>query len=179
MTRSDSDDGLTRRRLLLRALIRPTLSAGILFVMYFCLPLDQAFTDRTLAVLAIALLIFVVLIALQTRTIGRSRYPRLTAITALAFSIPLFVLLFATTYFLLGHSDPSAFTEPMTRLDSLYFTVTVLSTVGFGDIAAHSEAARAITTVQMIGDLILIGLVVRVFLGAVQNGLSASPTKGS
>ena len=35
-----------------------------------------------------------------------------------------------------------------TRLDSIYFTVTTLSTVGFGDIAAHSQGARAVVTVQ-------------------------------
>jgi voltage-gated potassium channel len=168
-----------RRRLFLRALFGPTLSTGVLFVLYFGLPLNRAFTVQTVVLLIIGLLVFAGLIAVQTRAISRSRYPRVTAITAMAFSIPLFVLLFATAYFLLEHSDQTAFTQPMTRLDSLYFTVTVLSTVGFGDIAAHSELARGITTVQMIADLVLIGLVVRVFLGAVQTGLSGGTAKKS
>ena len=163
----------TRRRLLRRALVRPTLSAAALFILYFTLPMDRPFSGFTLVALLVGLCIFAGLVVLQTRAIVRSPYPRLTAITALATSVPLFVLLFATVYFLMEHSVPNAFTEPMTRLDALYFTVTVLSTVGFGDIAARSELARALTTVQMLGDLLLIGLVARVLLNAVQTGLAS------
>jgi voltage-gated potassium channel len=47
--------------------------------------------------------------------------------------------------------------------------VTVFATVGFGDITATSQPARLIVTAQMILDLIL-GLGIRVFLGAVQRG---------
>ena len=36
------------------------------------------------------------------------------------------------------------FTHPLTRTDTLYFAVTFFSTVGFGDIAAKSEAARVV-----------------------------------
>jgi hypothetical protein len=51
----------------------------------------------------------------------------------------------------------------------MYFTVTVFTTVGFGDITATSQLARALVTVQMLLDLIVIGLVIRVFFGAVQH----------
>ena len=40
------------------------------------------------------------------------------------------------------------FSEPLTRTDALYFTVTVFSTVGFGDITAKTEAARLVVTGQ-------------------------------
>ena len=60
----------------------------------------------------------------------------------------------------------------MTRLDSMYFTVTVFATVGFGDITAVSQGARAVTTVQMMGGLVLVGLIARVIVGAVQVGRS-------
>ncbi len=168
-----------RRRLVRRALLRPTLSAAVLFVLYFGLPLDRGFSASTVVILLAGLCVLAALVALQAREIMHSQYPRLTAITAFAFSIPLFVLLFATVYFLLEQSASSAFTEPMTRLDSLYFTVTVLTTVGFGDIAARSEVARALTTVQMVGDLLLIGLVVRVLLSAVQTGLASRAGSGA
>jgi voltage-gated potassium channel len=165
--------GGTRRRLLRCALVRPTLSAASLFILYFTLPLDRSFSALTVLALFAGLGIFAVLIAFQTRAIVRSPYPRLTAITSLAFSAPIFLLCFATVYYLMERSDPSAFTESMTRMDALYFTVTVFTTVGFGDIAARSELARAITTIQMLGDLLLIGLVARVLLSAVQTGLAS------
>jgi voltage-gated potassium channel len=52
----------------------------------------------------------------------------------------------------------------------LYIAVTVFSTVGFGDISAKSEAARLVVTGQMLADLIVLGLGIRVILGAVGRG---------
>jgi hypothetical protein len=66
---------------------------------------------------------------------------------------------------------PQSFSEPLGRLDSLYFTVTVFATVGFGDIVPVTSPARAITTVQMVGDLVLVGLVAQVIVGAVRRGM--------
>jgi hypothetical protein len=65
----------------------------------------------------------------------------------------------------------AAFSQGMTRLDSLYFTVTVFATVGFGDISPVSQAARIVVMIQMIGDFALIGVGVRILVGAVEAGL--------
>jgi len=67
-------------------------------------------------------------------------------------------------------ASAASFTQPLTRTDALYFTVTVFSTVGFGDITAKSEAARVVLIVQMLADLAVLGAGVRVLLGAVQRG---------
>jgi hypothetical protein len=77
---------------------------------------------------------------------------------------------FASTYFLMEQASAATFTEPLTKTDSLYFTVTVFSTVGFGDIAPKSEAARIVLIVQMLGDLALLGAGARILLGAVRRG---------
>ena len=53
-------------------------------------------------------------------------------------------------------ASAASFTEPLTRTDALYFTVTVFSTVGFGDISPKSEAARVVLIVQMLADLVLL-----------------------
>lgn len=53
-------------------------------------------------------------------------------------------------------------------------TVTVFSTVGFGDITAKTEAARLVVAGQIIADLITIGLAVRVIVGAVKQGPPAA-----
>jgi len=60
-----------------------------------------------------------------------------------------------------------SFSQPMTRTNALYFTVTVFSTVGFGDITAKTDPARLLVTVQMIINLIVLGIGARVILGAV------------
>ncbi len=95
---------------------------------------------------------------------------------ALASTVPLFVLLFASVYFVMAQASPANFgTHQLTRTDALYFTVTVFSTVGFGDITPVSQGARLVVTAQMLLDLLVLGLGIRVFVGAVQLGRRQSP----
>ena len=111
----------------------------------------------------------------------RAAHPAAKAIEALTLTGPLFLLLFASTYFLMSQADGGNFNvSGLTRSDTLYFTVTVFTTVGFGDIVATSHSARALVTVQMILDLILIGAVIRAFVEAVRDGPKESghPVRG-
>ena len=121
--------------------------------------------------LVAGLLILVAVILVQLRVIMKARYPVVRAIEALAATVPLFLLLFASIYFAMAHTNPANFnTHPLTRTDVLYFTVTVFTTVGFGDITGTSQSARLLITAQMLLDLLALGLVVRAFVGAVQSG---------
>jgi hypothetical protein len=52
----------------------------------------------------------------------------------------------------------------------LYFTITVFSTVGFGDITAKSETARLVVSGQMLADLIILGLGLKVIVSAISRG---------
>jgi voltage-gated potassium channel len=72
----------------------------------------------------------------------------------------------------MSQSDASTFTSELSRTDSLYFTVTVFSTVGFGDISAPTEPARLVVSAQMMLDLVILGIGVRVILGAVERSRS-------
>jgi hypothetical protein len=78
--------------------------------------------------------------------------------------------LFASTYFILSFQAPATFSEPLTRSDALYFTVTTFATVGFGDIVPRSETVRLLVSGQVLLDLVIVGLGIRVILGAVQKG---------
>lgn len=160
-----------RRRTLIVTLIRAFLGATLLLILYYRLPLDRKVDADTAIALVIGLFVVAGAVALQVRSIMGARYPRLRAVGALATTIPLFIVLFATTYYLIDHGQSSSFNVPLTRTDSLYFTVTVFSTVGFGDIVPVSQAARVVAMVQMIGDLVLIGIIGKVILGAVSVGL--------
>jgi hypothetical protein len=116
------------------------------------------------------LLVLLAVAAWQIRAIIRAAYPGLRAIEALATTVPLFLLLYAATYLLIAQVDPASFSTHagLTRTDALYFTVTIFATVGFGDIAPTSQSARLLVTTQMIMDLLILGLGIRVFIGAVQ-----------
>jgi voltage-gated potassium channel len=166
-------DALTsrqRRRLVVEATLRSLATVAVLGTLYFVLPLDLHADVATVAEIGVGCAVLVVLIGWQIRTITRSEHPGLRAIEALAFTIPVYVLLFATTYFLMARALSTNFTESLTRTDALYFSVTVFTTVGFGDITAKSEAARLVVTLQMLLDLLLLGLVVRLFLNAIKRG---------
>jgi voltage-gated potassium channel len=143
-------------------------SVGVL-VLYFLVPLDREFSVGTVVALGAGVLAIALLVTWQVRAILRASHPALQAIEALALSLPLFLLIFAATFVVLSASDPGALSEPLTKLDSLYFVVTVFATVGFGDITPVSDPARVLVTLQMVGDLVLIGLVIRLFLGAVDR----------
>ena len=154
----------------LRSLARASLNATAVVLLYYVLPLNHPVSWRTVGWLVGGLLLVGLLIAGQIRTILRARYPTLRALEALATSIPLFLIVFAATYEMLDVGVPASFSEHLTRTDALYFVVTVFSTVGFGDITATNETARVLVTVQMLGDLVLIGLVIRAVLAAVDHG---------
>ena len=159
-----------RRRIILTSILRSAMVSVAIVIGYCVLPMSR-FDEAALLWLAGGLAVVAVVLAWQIREIARSPYPRVRLAGALATSVPLFFAVFATTYYVMGQADPGNFTEPLSRLDAAYFTVTIFATVGFGDIAAVSEAARAVAMVQMLGDLLIVGLVARMLVNAVQTGL--------
>ena len=67
----------------------------------------------------------------------------------------------------------------LTHTDGLHFTVTILSTVGFGDITAKTQAARLVVTGQMIADLVIFALALKVIVGAVRRGRQPADADGT
>ena len=159
-----------RRRLIIGAVLRGLVVTTALVVLYYLLPLDRPLDTSTAVRLVIGLLVFTGLTVWQVRTVAGARYPGLRAAEALGFILPLYLLIFASTYFLMQRASAANFTQPLTRTDALYFSVTVFTTVGFGDITAKSETARVVLIIQMLADLALLGAGARVLLGAVQRG---------
>jgi Ion channel len=160
----------TRRRLIIGAVLRGLVVTTVLVVLYYLLPLDRPWDADTAVRLLIGLLVFAGLAAWQIKAITGARYPGLRAAEALGLIIPLYLLVFASTYFVMERASAANFTQPLTRTDALYFSVTVFTTVGFGDIAAKSEPARIVLIIQMLADLALLGAGARVLLGAVRRG---------
>ena len=165
--------------MVLTTLLRALGSTVALVAIYYLLPLDNTSIGVVVGMLAIGLLALVVLITFQVRSIIKAPYPALRAVGALATSVPLFLLLFAGTYFVMGSISAGSFSEPMRRTDALYFTVTVFATVGFGDITAKSEAARALVTGQMVAGIVVVGIGARIIVGAIQQARRQQPAQGS
>jgi hypothetical protein len=101
----------------------------------------------------------------RLHAVRRSDQPVLAALEAVILLLAMLVLGFAAIYFAIG-VDLDQFSGLETRVDALYFTVTTLSTVGFGDVHAAGQAARVLVTVQILVNLLFLGVVVRVMARA-------------
>ncbi len=166
-------------RAIVRAALRAAGSTAALVAIYYVLPLNRVTGPVAVTILVIGLVLLVGLVVFQVRSIIVSPFPGLRGVEALATSVPLFLLLFAATYVVLATMSAHNFSQPLTRTDALYFTVTVFATVGFGDITATTQAARLVVTGQMIADLIIIGVAIKVVVGAVQRGRAQRPGAGT
>ena len=151
----------------------------MLLAVYFLVPVSHLNAAHGLlrevgvmARLGVAVAIFIAVLTFEIRGITRARHPMLRAGVAMAIVIPLFLIYFAWIYLNLSDSDANTFVGgAMSHVTALYFTVTVFSTVGFGDISPHSDLARMITTVQMLADLAVIAIVVRLILGVASRSV--------
>jgi putative Mn2+ efflux pump MntP len=168
-----------RFRRVVVTLLRALGSTVGLVALYYLIPLDPSSISVTVGLLAFGLLALVGLVAFQVRSIIRAKYPALRAVGALGTSVPLFLLLFAGTYYVMGAIAEANFSEPLTRTDALYFTVTVFATVGFGDIVATTQGARVVVMGQMIAGIVIIGLGARIIVDAVKRGQRRQPAQES
>lgn len=169
-----------RRRYLIGTLVRAVLSTLCVMAIYFVLPFDDFAESAFWLTLMLSLLVVALIVVVEVRAVLRASRPGSRAVQAVAITLPAFVTVFAIAYFMLSHSSTSNFNDPnLSKVDSLYFTMTVLTTVGFGDIVATSQFARGVVIVQEALDLIVIGLVIRVFVAAVQEAWKRHDTEGS
>jgi len=156
-------------RVIIWSVLRSIGSIAVLVTLFYELPLDTSATGLAITILVIGLVLLAALVVFQVRWILTSSFPGLRAVEALATSIPLFLLLFASTYVVIAKLSGASFSEPLTRSDALYFTVTVFSTVGFGDITPTTQAARLLVTGQMIVDVVVIAVAIKAIVGAVKR----------
>ena len=152
-------------------LIRVVVSATVLLAVYYLVQANASSEDSDLPLLILELVIFGVVVAIPLPAIIKAEYPKLRAIEALAVTVPLFLLIFARIYLSNSLTDPAVFTLPLDNTTALYFTVTVFATVGFGDIVAQTNGMRQLVTLQMLLDLAVLGLIIRLLTSAAQRGV--------
>jgi len=175
--------GEFERSQLVRTGVRALLTATVLLTAYYLIPVEHRAHQSVALRLGAALALFVVVMANEIRLITNHDRPMLRAAVALSTVLPLFLVLFSWIYVTMSHADPGAFGHSLTRSSALYFTVTVFSTVGFGDIVPKTDVARLVVTVQELADLAVIAVVIRLIFGAVTRGVArqgqpeASPTE--
>ncbi|HYJ66689.1 MAG TPA: potassium channel family protein [Nocardioidaceae bacterium] len=152
--------------------LRVTLSISVLFAAYFLIPIRSYQSGAEVPWLILQLAVFGVVVGVQVPAIVQAKYPILRAVEAATLLVPAYLLIFARIYVSNSLDDPSRFSRPLDDVTGLYFTVTVFSTVGFGDIVAKTDSMRMLVTVQMLLNLIVLGVVVRLLTVAARRGVA-------
>jgi voltage-gated potassium channel len=127
---------------------------------YYTVPLPRDSQPAVLqfVLLGVALALLCLVLVHQVRRqlrAGEAASVRVQSVVGLL--LPL-VTLFAIVYFVLADQ----FVGIENRTDALYFSVVTLGTVGYGDVHPVGEAARAVTMVQIVLDLVVVGVLVSV-----------------
>ncbi|PXW32463.1 potassium channel family protein [Nocardia sp. 348MFTsu5.1] len=165
--------------LLVWALLRSVVIVVLYLVAYFLVPWDQ-FSDWWSLAIVIGFLVIAMATAVwQVGQILKSPAPAVHAIEALAIIGPIYLLAFSLCYFMMSENNPDQFTEPLSLMGSLYFTLSVFATVGFGDITAAVDVSRAVVSFQMVLNLIVVGVGIKVILAAVKWGRDIRDGKSS
>ena len=171
-------DPRERRRIIVRSMVRVAVTTTGLLVLYAFVPVPGRSGAAAILGMTLGLLVFVGLVGWQIRTIARADHPIMRAVEVIGLALPLLVVVFAFTYLSLSRADAASFSEPLDRIDAMYYTVSAVSTVGFGDIVAKTDAARILMTAQMLFDLALIAGLVRVIIVATRTGLRRQGVSG-
>lgn len=146
--------------------------AGVVIV-YFVVPVSRQPERGTLIRILVAILLLALLAAGVVRQLRRHLDAKDQRVDGLIVSITVVMAVFAFAYFTLHQRDPSQFAGLQTRLDALYFTASTAATVGFGDVNAVGQAARALVLVQIVFNAVFIGTTVALLSSRIKTVATA------
>jgi len=154
-----------------RMLASTTLFLVLLTTGYYIVPLRFDWSDSwTIGRLLVSLLALVLLGVVFRYQIARTNQVlplRFRRIQWLLTALYTLVLLFALLYAFTAAWAPSQFEAIHDRTDALYFSVTLVATVGFGDIHPTGTVGQLMATVHMLFNLIYLGTALRLLTGDV------------
>ena len=155
----------------LPAVFGAVLVVALILGVYLVLPVPNE-EDRPWLVLVSIVGIAVIYVAAgfwSVVRIGKAKHPLRVGMVSLTLMLTSVVAIFALIYLVIGANDPSSFNVRLDKVSALYFTMTILSTTGFGDITAENHTAMIAVMVQMVVGLTLITAVARVIVEAVKR----------
>ncbi len=167
--------GRRRLRILTVAIGRTVLTVMVLIVAYHLIPFDRGVTWQIGVVAVVALLLLFAGAAFELRAVTVAEFPTLRGIQALTVSLVVVLLAFAGVYMILSNSDSGAFDEVLDHAGALYFSLTTLTTIGYGDIVPVTHTARYVVMLQMVIDFLIIGVFVKLVTTTVRQRLAEAP----
>ena len=154
----------------LRKAMLTVLTVVVPIVSFFVLPLDREFGELIAALLVIGAAASLIPISIrQAQRVLTSPDPLFDAMRCIVSALVFLVVAFSSAYFVLAANYEDQISGLHTKLDAIYFTITILSTVGFGDISATGQTARAIVSGQMVINFAVLAVSLRVITWALKE----------
>jgi voltage-gated potassium channel len=162
-------DPVARRRALFRCAATIVLSWTFVIGAFYVLPIGHESGLRAIVRLGVDIALVGVVFAWQIRRISMAELPELRAVEALGIVVVVFLTLFSGIYLAMSHESAATFTNSLDHTRALYLTITIFSTVGFGDITPRTDTARLVVSIQMLLDFVIIGAAVRMIFSAARS----------
>ena len=130
--------------------------AVLILALYFAVPIDAEphggpVLRIVLAVLALVALAGAVVAQVRLTMIDDDRN-----IDGLVMAILAVWVVFSYAFHLLAAHQPGQIAELHTKIDALYFTAATMLTVGYGDVHATGQFARALVLLQMLFNVVFV-----------------------
>ena len=153
-----------------RKIVLTALTALVPLAAYFVVPLDHRLGKVLAVVLVVAAAACLLPLSIhQARLVLRSEQPLFDATRCIVSGLVFLVTAFSVAYYVLGTAYEQQINGIETKIDALYFTVTIVATVGFGDVTATGQVARAVVTGQMVVNLAVLAVALRVVSWALKE----------
>jgi len=148
------------------------ISVSLITVMvaaYYLLPWNGHGARALLFRMGFGLVLLVVATILSIKNVLRSQYPILRAFEALGLVVGFAVVSFASLYVFISSRSVTSFSEVLGKTDGLYFSLTTATTIGYGDITAQTEGARIVVMIQMVVNVVVVGVAARAIIAAARR----------
>ena len=151
----------------LRSWERPVGSLIGLLVAYYAVPVNLGdsvvLAAVSLTLTAAGLTLVGLMMVKELAHVRRGGVGRSTG--ALIMLLVLLVMSFSLAFFLLDLLEPDQIADLDTRTDALYFTLSTMATVGYGDIHAEGQWARGMVCVLIVFNVVVVTSLARAHMG--------------
>ena len=142
---------------------------GMLIIFYSVPVSSQESAGRTAIAVMITLVGIGALAWAIVAQLKRQLHSRSEDIHTLVMLLVLVAMVFALGFFVLQEHSPGQVSGLSTRTDALYFTISTLTTVGFGDIHAEGQLARGLVILQLVFNAVFVGALVSTVVGTIRS----------
>jgi voltage-gated potassium channel len=151
--------------------VRPLVSMAGVVLVFYAIPVGSQESGWRTAFSVLLTLVGVVVLAWAIvgqvrRQVTHSADENLHSLLML---FGLVVVVFAFGYYLLEEHSSGQFAGLVTRTDALYFTLSTMTTVGFGDVHAQGQIARSLVTLQLLFDVVFVAALVSTVAGTLRG----------